>query len=192
MKKTILTILIIIIIMLFGVYLYMFFMSQKIDKQIKELSSYSSLGNTASSDEEEIIYSNSINAIQDEESFIISKNNVSYMELQIDNSDEKEELSYTDPIKLEDTEIQKYILGVINDSELYQVSEDEVLDFESSPILTIYTKKDEKITMCGKYFENQYIFYLSRKEDMSDKVFYKTNSGRDLENYLKLVYRNNV
>lgn len=112
---------------------------------------------------------------------------VNYIEIEVDNSEETGELSYTDPLKITDKDLINSFLKTVNGGEIY--TDDEFLSFESCPVLTFYLNDGNKISVVVNDYVD--VFYTSTLDDFSDKTLYKLPSGSKLGENIEKAYNNN-
>lgn len=119
---------------------------------------------------------------------------ISYIEIQVDNSG-KDGLSMTDPLKIEDEDVIDEIKDIMRSKEQITMHSAGGF-FESCPMLTIYQKNGEILTIVacdGFEMEGEpsgNIITISKKQDMSDKILYRVD--KELGAYIEKLYDKNI
>ena len=108
----------------------------------------------------------------------------SYIEIQVDNSEETGELSYTEPLKVSDGAAVEELRKKVNTAKKY--TENEFLDFESCPKVTFYLMGGHKLTLVASDYKG--IFYISQNPDFSDKTLYALEDDFKLASYIQDLY----
>lgn len=110
-----------------------------------------------------------------------------FIEIEVDNSEETGELSYTAPLKIDDEDKIKELTDIVNGAEKY--TEDEFMTFESCPIVTFYLTDGSNIKVVASDYKG--IFYISKKWDFSDKELYNIDPDIKLASYIQELYEQN-
>lgn len=115
------------------------------------------------------------NNLNNNTSNIISS--VSYMEIEIIDTESKEGLQYTVPLKIADKNAIEKLCNLINSSKKYtqeELAKNGAYDFlDDAPIVTFYLKNGNKIHVIVS--ENEFATCIN--DDYSDKILYKASSN---------------
>ena len=112
-----------------------------------------------------------------------------YIEIQVDNSEQTGELSYTEPLEIRDDQAIEDLRKIVNSAEKY--TEDEFLDFESCPIVTFYLVGGHKLALVASDYKG--IFYISVNPPyFSDKTLYILDDGFELASHIQNLYEKNL
>ncbi len=118
-----------------------------------------------------------------EQNVIVGK--TAYIEIQVDNSEQTGELSYTEPLKISGEAAIEDLREMVNSAKKY--TEDEFLDFESCPIVTFYLTDGQKLSLVASDYKG--IFYISvNPPDFSDKTLYVLEDEFALASYIQDLY----
>jgi len=121
----------------------------------------------------------------DEKTAIIPK--TAFIEIEVDNSEETGELSYTEPLKIDDFDEIEALIEIVNSAEKH--TEDEFVTFESCPIVTFHLSDGSRLYLCASDYKG--IFYTCKKWDFSDKTLYQLADDFKLESYIETLYTKN-
>ena len=121
-----------------------------------------------------------------EQNTIVGKS--SFIEIQVDNSEETGELSYTEPLKVSDRVVVEELRKKVNSAKKY--TENEFLEFESCPIVTFYLENGNKLYLVASDYKG--IFYTSAKQDFSDKTLYVLEDDFKLASYIQNLYNQHL
>ena len=179
--------------------------TNKIEKENKDVVIYD-LNNSIVTDEYKVYYKKYYGIGYEEVldnsvglEALSSISNIKYMEIEVEDADSEEGVTYREPLKIEDFTIINEFVNVLNNSEKYEDFEKDFGVggfFEGSPIVTIYLKDGKKlcITACDDFSQRDSGEFINVMNIIEvDKYDYEENSQMYIVNsnlgaYIESIY----